>query len=74
MPDNRMDSIDLVDIVKEIENFKEKYQPETIYTHHASDVNIDHQKVHEAVITAARPQPGEKTETILCFETVSSTE
>lgn len=74
MPDNRMDSIDLLDIVKEIEKFKIKYQPETIYTHHASDVNIDHQKVHDAVITATRPQPNEVTKTILCFETVSSTE
>ena len=74
MPDNRMDSVDLLDIVKEIEGFKQKYNPEIVYTHHASDVNIDHQKVHEAVITACRPIPGESVRQILCFETLSSTE
>lgn len=74
MPDNRMDSVDLLDIVKKVEDFKQKYHPQIIYTHYASDVNIDHQKVHEAVITASRPQPHEPVKTILCFETVSSTE
>jgi N-acetylglucosamine malate deacetylase 1 len=74
MPDNRMDSVDLLDIVKEIELFKQKRTPEIIYTHNASDVNVDHQIVHKSVITACRPLPGESVKTILCFETASSTE
>ena len=45
MPDNRMDSVDLLDIIKKVEDFKQKYNPQIVYTHYASDVNIDHQKV-----------------------------
>lgn len=73
-PDNRMDSIDLIEIVKCVEAQIIKYQPNIIYTHHASDVNIDHQKTHEAVVTACRPQPGHCVKTLLAFEVMSSTE
>lgn len=73
-PDNRMDSVDLLDVVKEIEKFIAEFKPELVYTHHASDVNIDHQIVHDAVITACRSLPGASVKTILCFETPSSTE
>lgn len=73
-PDNRMDSIDLLEVVKAVEIFVNKYQPEIIYTHHASDVNIDHQIVHKAVITATRPIPSCPVKVILTFEVMSSTE
>jgi LmbE family N-acetylglucosaminyl deacetylase len=43
-------------------------------THHAGDVNIDHQRVHQAVVTACRPQPGHPVRTLLFFEVPSSTE
>ena len=55
MPDNRMDSIDLLDVVKVIEREIEKTNPEMVVTHHAGDVNIDHRVIHEAVVTACRP-------------------
>ncbi len=74
LPDNRMDSIDLLDIIKDIELFIDEYRPDIIYTHYSSDVNIDHQLVYDAVITATRPVPGQVVTTILCFEIVSSTE
>lgn len=73
-PDNRMDSIDLIEIVKCVEAQIIKYQPSIVYTHHASDVNIDHQKTHEAVVTACRPQPGHCVKSLLAFEVMSSTE
>jgi N-acetylglucosamine malate deacetylase 1 len=73
-PDNRMDSLDLLDVVKSIEHFIEKVKPEVIATHHFGDLNIDHQIVHSAVMTASRPQPGQIVKRILCFETQSSTE
>lgn len=72
--DNRMDSVDLLDVVKAVEKIKDKVKPNIIYTHHAGDVNIDHQITHNAVVTACRPQPGECVKRILFFETVSSTE
>jgi LmbE family N-acetylglucosaminyl deacetylase len=73
-PDNRMDSCDLLDVIKAIEPVIQKHAPERIYTHHPGDVNIDHQKISEAVITAARPLPKFQTKTILFFEVPSSTE
>lgn len=73
-PDNRMDSVDLLDVVKVIESFIKKYQPSIVYTHHRGDVNIDHTVIHDAVITATRPQPGFCVKTLLFFETASSTE
>lgn len=73
-PDNRMDTIALLDIVKQVEWFIADLRPKTVLTHHAGDVNIDHRRVHDAVVTACRPQPGHTVKTLLCFEVSSSTE
>lgn len=73
-PDNRMDSLDRLDVIKVVERFIEKYRPETVYTHHAGDVNIDHKVIHEAVVTVCRPTPSQPVKTILFFEIPSSTE
>jgi len=73
-PDNRFDSIDLLDIIKVIEKEKELFNPEIIFTHHGGDVNIDHQRTCEAVITACRPMEHERVKHIICFETPSGTE
>lgn len=73
-PDNRMDGINLLDVIKTVEAEIDKVKPNIIYTHHAGDVNIDHQITHNAVVTAARPLPGQCVKQILFFETLSSTE
>lgn len=73
-PDNRMDSVDLLDIVKVIEEVKEKVKADVIYTHHYGDVNVDHQVISRAVVTACRPLPDNQIKTILFFEVPSSTE
>lgn len=73
-PDNRMDSLMLLDVVKQIESFMQRCQPSTVFTHHAGDVNIDHQVVHHAVVTACRPLPGHSVKELLFFEVPSSTE
>lgn len=73
-PDNRFDQVALLDIIKVIEKEKNQFKPEIIFTHHGGDVNIDHQKCFEAVITAARPMAGETVSTIITFETMSGTE
>ncbi len=73
-PDNRMDSVDLLDVVKDIEKVIQRTRPQIIYTHHAGDVNVDHRKIHEAVVVAARPQPGCPVQVLLFFEVPSSTE
>ncbi|RZL15619.1 MAG: PIG-L family deacetylase, partial [Hymenobacter sp.] len=72
--DNRFDSVDLLDIIKVVEQEKQVFQPNLIFTHHGGDTNIDHRRTFEAVVTACRPLPGEPTRTILACETPSSTE
>ena len=73
-PDNRMDSVDLLDVVKVVEGFIKLHQPNILYTHHFGDLNIDHRITNQAVITASRPVPGSSIKTILFFEVPSSTE
>ena len=53
-PDNRFDTVPLLDIVKIIENEKNDFRPDFLFTHHGGDLNIDHQKTFEAV-TSSRP-------------------
>ena len=73
-PDNRMDTVALLDITKALENLIAEYKPEVVFTHHAGDVNIDHRRMHDAAVTACRPQRGHPVKTLLCFEVPSSTE
>ena len=74
LPDNRLDSIEILEIIKIIESKISKYNPTIIYTHHYGDLNIDHQIIHNAVLTAARPVPDSSIKKVLSFEIASSTE
>ena len=73
-PDNMMDTVSMLVIVKEIESFLQKHKPSIVFTHHSGDVNIDHRVVHDAVIAACRPQPGFFVKELLFFEIASSSE
>jgi LmbE family N-acetylglucosaminyl deacetylase len=73
-PDNRLDSVDLLDIIKTVESFLARVSPAVIYTHCGSDLNVDHRIVSQAVSTASRPMPGVETRTLLNFEVASSTD
>ena len=73
-PDNGMDKVKLLDVVKIIEKAKRKIMPNIIYTHNPYDLNIDHRVVAEATLTAFRPQAKEIWEKILAFEIPSSTD
>ena len=73
-PDNAMDSVPLIEIIRKIERVVEDFGPDLVLTHHAGDLNIDHRISHEAVLTACRPLPVAEVRTILAFETASATE
>ena len=73
-PDNRFDSVDLLDIIKVVSKVKEEVQPDIIFTHYEHDLNIDHQITYKAVITATRPMEDECVKEIYSFEILSSTE
>lgn len=74
LPDNRLDSLDRLDLIKHIEERIARHQPQVVYVHHAGDVNVDHRRLHEAVVTACRPIPGQQVRRLLSFEVASSTE
>lgn len=74
LPDNQMDGLPLLDVVRQVEPVVSAYRPDVVYTHHFGDLNVDHRLVHQATMTALRPQPGALAPTILCFEVPSSTE
>lgn len=73
-PDNRFDSVPLLDLVKVVEEVKNRVRPEIIFTHSAIDLNIDHRLTHEAVLTATRPLSNEPVREIYAFEVLSSSE
>ena len=73
-PDNRFDTVPLLDIVKTIENLINRLQPKVVYTHHGGDLNIDHVITHRAVMTATRPVKTCPTKEIYAFEVPSSSE
>ncbi len=73
-PDNRMDTLPLLDVVKVVEGHIDRLRPDIVYTHHGGDVNVDHRVAYQAVVTACRPQPGHPVKFLLAFETPSSTE
>jgi len=73
-PDNRMDSVDRLEVTKVIETRIEKIKPSIIFTHFSNDLNIDHRIVNDAVVTACRPYPGQAVKELYFFEIPSSTE
>ena len=74
LPDNKMDSVPLLEIVQKLEPILKEIQPSVVYTHHHGDLNIDHRLTHAAVMTACRPVPGSSVREIYGFEVLSSTE
>lgn len=74
LPDNRLDSLPLIEVIQHLEPIIRKLQPNIIYTHHHGDLNIDHRITHQAVLTACRPIPGSSVQGIYAFEVMSSTE
>lgn len=73
-PDNKFDSIDLLEIIQAIVEIKNLVKPDIIFTHFENDLNIDHQITYKAVLTATRPMPDECVKEIYSFEILSSTE
>jgi LmbE family N-acetylglucosaminyl deacetylase len=74
LPDNRFDTVPMLEVVKAVEGLIQRVRPEVVYTHHAGDLNIDHRILHRAVVTATRPMPGCGVRRVYAFEVASSTE
>ena len=74
LPDNRLDAVPLLDVVKIVEQLIQRLAPARIYTHHGGDLNIDHTVVSRAVMIASRPMQDCPVKEIYQFEVPSSTE
>jgi LmbE family N-acetylglucosaminyl deacetylase len=74
LADQMLDTLPILQITQWIEEILHDTQPQTVYTHHRGDINRDHQVVHEATLTAARPYSAPYVNRILCYETPSATE
>lgn len=77
-PDNRLDTVPRLDVIKRIEELIDRLRPAVVFTQHGGDLNVDHQLLFEAVLTATRPVCTDAQRTIvaqvLAYEVASSTE
>ena len=74
LPDNKLDTISLLSIVKKVEKEIKKFKPSIIFTHFENDLNIDHQITCKSVLTATRPKTNLFVKKLYCFETLSNTD
>lgn len=74
LPDNQLDSLPLIDVVRALEKVMHDIKPQVIYTHHCGDLNVDHRVAYQSVMTACRPTPECTIKEIYAFEIMSSTE
>ena len=73
-PDNKLDSVPILDIIQPIEKKIIKFKPCKIITHFDNDLNKDHNIVSKAIQTICRPITAFNINEILFFEVLSSTE
>lgn len=74
LPDQRLDSLPLLEIIKPISNLIQDLRPQVVYTHHRGDANQDHRAIFAATLVAVRPFGHNPVEQVLCYEVASSTE
>jgi len=74
LPDERLDQIPFIDVIKSIEKRIAETNPDTVFVHHRGDANTDHQIAFKATIAATRTLSRNTINKILCYEVPSSTE
>jgi LmbE family N-acetylglucosaminyl deacetylase len=74
LPDNRFDTVPLLDVVKIVEELVTELRPETVFTQHGGDLNVDHVVLYRAVLTATRPAAAHPVQSVYAYEVASSTE
>lgn len=74
LPDQRLDGMPLLEVIKPIHQVVKEICPQTVYTHHRGDTNQDHRVVFAATLVAVRPFGDNPVQRMLCYEVPSSTE
>jgi LmbE family N-acetylglucosaminyl deacetylase len=73
-PNQKLDSLELTQIVQTIEKYIQKIKPKRVFTHSLKDLNLDHKIVAQATITATRSLPCSNIEEVLSYYVPSSSE
>jgi LmbE family N-acetylglucosaminyl deacetylase len=74
LPDQRLDTVPLIELTQLLERELDHIDPGVVYTHFPGDVNVDHGLVARAAWTACRPYYRPGLRRFAVFETPSSTE
>lgn len=74
LPDQRIDGMPLLEVIKPIHRLVKELRPGIVYTHHRGDANQDHRTVFAATLVAVRPFGDNSVRRVLCYEVPSSTE
>ena len=74
LPDQRLDALPLLDVIRQIEHCVGAFRPDVVYTHFKEDLNQDHRIAFQATMVATRPFGANTVKRLLCYETASSTE
>ena len=73
LPDQRLDTIPLIELTQRLEAILDDIHPKIVYTHFPQDVNDDHRVVAKCAWVACRPYR-RRLSKFAVFETPSSTE
>ena len=68
LPVNEVDSISRRTLIQAIEVIIHEFCPDIRYTHHGGDLNIDHRRALEGVLTACHPQSNNSARAIYSVE------
>lgn len=72
--DNELDKYTNLQLTKVVESVCADIEPDLVYTHSGTDLNIDHRLIFAAVLTAFRPVSKCTCSEIRCFEVPSATD
>jgi len=73
-PCGRLDQLPIIEINKVIEQAVQSFDPDTVFTHSAQDVNNDHRIVNRSTLMATRPGAKNRITRLLAYEVLSSSE
>lgn len=74
LPDQQLDSLPLLDVIRPIASAIKELRPEVVYTHHGGDANQDHRTVFAATLVAVRPFGDNPVKRVLSYAVATSTE
>ena len=73
-PDMRLDTVEHLKLNQAFEALIHERAFDTVFVHHAGDINLDHQLIHRSVLVATRPMPGQPVVSLLTYHVNSATD